>query len=400
MAGWRMFVHKIFFIALLFFVQFVYCAEFNIEVSMANDQNLSAKEIDHQLELIGMEKIFYSKIQELKLSEVEFKKRLDEKKFDKEETFNFYTSFFTKRELIKFAPLNPQIKTPMVSGVLKGEVDDGKIKDLVYEYNINADELRVKTFYLDLDIDLIGNTKWDDFGLSSSNSFISVLQNSIKDEIEKKISGFNKVIILNSQLKESLNENSKYLNEESVVLNYQVNIKRSIDDTISKKTWYEISSQYNLINPFFKNSLGVMELPIQKKLLQSKNKQELNSTVVSIVFNLLGTEFDKIQKMISSKKTETPLLLKLEGQKYFSDIYLVMGIIENYFKSQKVEVSIGQLGIEKAELRVRFPGLKEAQSYTLLKTLDNHPLSNDPNEQKILVFDSLNNSLQIVQKTR
>lgn len=377
----------------------LWAREINTEVGMEASKEVTPKEIESTLRELGLKKGFEQVVQELKLNLEQYNKVLTDKNFSKEEYQKHLESFFTNIEFIRIVSVD--IKSDSnPTGVIKAQVDDEQFKKIFIQFVENLDLLKEKNFYIDLDYTLVGKTSWEDLGVSTQTIFEEAVDNSFRDHLLKEFPGFQNIIFLEEKERKLLEINKDLITNESYRYKFSFSIRKVYEDKDEKIIQFEVDAHFVLVGVKDGHIVYSYEFPTQKKVFRNVKSADLSSSLATLVFNICKMQTPIIKDKLANDKTENKNLFSLSGQKFFSDIYAVKNVLTNFLSKYNPNISIVNLNLNKTDFKIDVViDPKEGKKLQdLLINMGKLPLSNDPNEKKVLVFDNEHNSFAINQK--
>ncbi|MBC7537228.1 MAG: hypothetical protein H7281_00285 [Bacteriovorax sp.] len=375
---------------------FSFAKDISIDV-LAKPSEVTAEMNEEQLlTLNGYRQAVTSELEDLKLNSELFWSKLDQKKMSSKEEAAFLQSLFENVSISVAASLDPKEPKPEgrnLSGNFKALLNPEKLKMTFLEVTTDLAATKLKTFYLEANIDLDDNMTWDDVGVMKPESFRGVILDSWKKLIEKEIKGFESVLIL----EKDLSSKPDYMNTKSVILKWTSTFKKVSSNTENYTASYELSAHYILQNAKSGSTLLAFDFPVQKRDFDIKNKKALSSSLASLVYNLLLSQSAKINSVVESNaKTieQTELEIKILSKAGLTEIYQINSLLQEKFKDLKLTSQMKSYSTEGSTLIIRAEGSVE-------KILDRLSVGGGKyslNEQKVLLFNRADKTFAILPK--
>ena len=184
--------------------------------------------------------------------------KIEDKKLTDKAEIELLRPLFTKFDIAMLAPLptpgaidpatatpqpaNTPVVDPFQRAVLTYEFDTVKVKSLVDEIFLGLPDVSIKTFYILPDIGIDSEMTWSDVGVSKKENFSGVIIESWQKWAATQFKNFPNIVILE---KDFTNRPEK-LNQESVTLKWNSNLKKSEVFQDRKSARFELSAQYVL----------------------------------------------------------------------------------------------------------------------------------------------------------
>lgn len=375
---------------------FSFAKDISIDV-LAKPSEVTAEMNEEQLlTLNGYRQAVTSELEDLKLNSELFWSKLDQKKMSSKDEAAFLQSLFENVSISVAASLDPKEPKPEgrnLSGNFKALLNPEKLKMTFLEVTTDLAATKLKTFYLEANIDLDDNMTWDDVGVMKPESFRGVILDSWKKLIEKEIKGFESVLIL----EKDLSSKPDYMNTKSVILKWTSTFKKVSSNTENYTASYELSAHYILQNAKSGSTLLAFDFPVQKRDFDIKNKKALSSSLASLVYNLLLSQSAKINSVVESNaKTieQTELEIKILSKAGLTEIYQINSLLQEKFKDLKLTSQMKSYSTEGSTLIIRAEGSVE-------KILDRLSVGGGKyslNEQKVLLFNRADKTFAILPK--
>ena len=258
---------------------------------------------------------------------------------------------------------------------------------LLFLFCINillADELPKKTLYLSANIELAKNTKWEDIGVASEESFVEVIKNSWKAWAETHFKSF-EVVDLGLPPKDAAQ-----LHHGSKIIKWSSEIKKISDGN------FELSAQYIVIGALHKDVLLSFDFPLQKLSVETADKKELSSKIASLVYNLLNSQTRKIsalQDKVAQAGEETSVTIKITGNISLSEMSQLKNLLPETFKDLQLSCELKDFSLGSGTLLIRAKTTEE-KLFLAFVQVGKLPL----NEQKVLLFNQDDKSFAILSK--
>jgi hypothetical protein len=388
------------------FFLFMIFTNLTLNFSFANDISIDvlAKPSDVTLEmneeqlltLNGYRQAVTSELEDLKLNSELFWSKLDQKKMSSKEEAAYLQGLFENVSISIASPQDP--KEPKsegrnLSGKFKAVLNLEKLKMTFLEVTTDLAATKLKTFYLEGNIDLDDNMTWDDVGVMKPESFRGVILDSWKKLIEKEVKGFESVIIL----EKDLSTKPDYMNTKSVTLKWTSTFKKVSSNTENQTASYELSAHYILQNAKSGSTLLAFDFPVQKRDFNIKNKKALSSSLASLVYNLLLSQTAKINSVVefNAKTIElTELEIKILSKAGLTEIYQINSLLQEKFKDLKLTSQMKSYSTDGSTLIIRAEGSVEKILDSLSGGGGKYPI----NEQKVLLFNRADKTFAILPK--
>ncbi len=350
------------------------------------------------LTLNGVRLLLTAELENLKLDSKQFWEKLDQKKLSSSDELKTLKPLFNELTLTEFVP-GPVVPVPpksdeveKLSGSLKAQIDQEKLKTYYDQLINNLEETKMKTFYILADIGLTGaNINWDDMGVSRPENFSGVIVDSWKKLALKDFKNFEAVVILDKDF----STKPDYMNSKSVTLKWNSTFKKTGVDEQKKTAFYELSAQYILVNTKNGTVLTSFDFPVQKRELDTQNKKALSSSLASLVYNLLLSQSQKIQGVLetqsSAERTRMDLTLSGAG---LSDVFALNSLLQEKLKEFKATSSMKSYSSGVAHIQLD----AEASAEQILDKLSTEGGKFPLNEQKILLFNRADKSFAFIPK--
>jgi hypothetical protein len=389
----KVLMFKLYGLSLMIFL--IFNSAFAKDVSLAalgKKSDVSADVSREQVLILnGFRQVVTSELEDLKLDSTLFWSQLDKKKLGTKDEFSFLKTFFTN-EVITITP--EVIKDSLIiNGNFSGKIDLDKLKLAYNEVILDLGETKFKTFYIYSNIELDKSMNWDELGIVNSAHFTDVILDSWKKLVEKEISGFERVVILE---KDFLNK-PEQMNSKSVILKWKSVIKKNMVNAETQMANYELSAQYVLQNSKLGASLASFDFPIQKRSFDEKNKKSLSSNLASLVYNLLFSQTTKIRDVLEADaKTQeiSELEISIISKSGLSEIYQINNALQEKYKEIKLTSQMKSYSSSGSIIKVRAEGTREQILEILSKDGGKLPL----NEQKVLLFNQADKTFAILPK--
>jgi hypothetical protein len=394
-------VHKIIFFIFYSLISInCFSTEYNIEVITILNSETTPAEANYQLKINGFEQAIKQKLEAEGFSKKLFDEKVLEKNFSTEKYYEFLKSFFVKEELILVAGNDAKAGTELPrKAIFSGTINDNDFKEKFIDLTENMSLYKNKNFYLELHLDLLGGLSWTDFGISNESVMNSSISSIWKDYYLEHYKDFKNIISVDELVKPILKNRYNSFSTEAVLQRVNISIKKISENKSSKKITLLIEGNFILLGIKENSVLLSFDFIPVKKELSLKNQKELSSTVGTLIFNMIKYQTKSIDTSLSFKKTKLENTFILKGQELFSDIYSSQRVLEEYFSKDSIKVTIKKINLTQTELIISGPLTNEVV-VEKLKSLGEKPISNDPKEQKVLIFDATNNSFAITQKDK
>ncbi len=383
---------KIIFFLCLIITNVTFSKDISLEViAKRSDVNNELSE-EQVLLLNGFRQAVTSELEILKLDSNIYWPKLDKKKMTVKEEFLYLKSFFTN-EVLVLKQSEGSVLSPVFSGAFTAVLDSLKLKSNYDEVISDSDEVKLKTFYILANVDIDKNMTWEDAGVSKSQNFTDVIQESWKKLIEKKISGFERVVILENdftKINDSMNSKSNLLKWKSI-------LKKVSENHDTKTNQYEVSAQYVLQNAKSGTVLLAFDFPVIKRSFEGQNKKKLSSDLASLIYNLLLSQIVKIQTLLISDAKISEMSnfeIKVISKSGLSEIFLINSFLQEKFKDLKLTSSMKSYSSDGAILVIRAEGSEEK----ILESLSIEGGKFILNEQKVLLFNRIDKTFAILPK--
>lgn len=384
-------------ISIFIFCQIGLAKDLTLEVLAKKSDITEGMDLDQTLMLNGFRQAVTAELLELKLDSTLYWTKLDKKKFTKLEELKFLKSFFDKELLARASQGDAAKESPKEapvneSATLTASIDLDKLKSSYEEIISDLEETKFKTFYLLPTIEIDKSMSWDDVGVQKAESFSGVIIDSWKKLIEKEITGFEKIVVLDKDFATKPN----YMNPKSVILKWNSTIKKAALGSDSSIANYELSAQYVIQNTKTGTLLTAMDFPLQKRTLDGKNKKALSSSLASLVYNLLFSQVSKIQGLLEADaKTIVTSELEIVVLKAgLSEIFQVNNLLQEKFKDLKLTSQMKSYSSNGTSIIIR----AEAPVETILDSLSKEGGKYPLNEQNILLFNRADKTFAIIPK--
>jgi hypothetical protein len=401
MEKWKKYVHKLIFFIFCGFISLnSFSTEYNIEVFTILNSETTPAEANYQLKINGFEQAIKQKLEAEGFSKKLFDEKVLEKNFSTEKYYEFLKSFFVKEELIFVAGTDAKAGSGLPrKAIFSGTINDSDFKEKFIDLTENMGLHKNKNFYIELNLDLLGGLSWTDFGISNESSMNSSISNFWKDYYLEHFKDFKNIISVDELVKPILKNRYSNFSSDSVLQKVNVSVKKISENKSSKKITLLIEGNFILLGIKENSVLVSFDFIPVKKELSLKNQKELSSTIGTLIFNMIKYQTKSIDTSLSFKKTKLENTFLLKGQELFSDIYSAQRVLEEYFSKDSIKVSIKKINLVQTDLIISGPLTNEVV-VEKLKSLGEKPISNDPKEQKVLIFDAANNSFAITQKDK
>lgn len=371
--------------------------ELNKEVTVQKTPDSSVKELELELKIKGLDEILNNQLTILGVNLEKFKIQVEKKHYSKENYLNFLESFFNKAELIIIAQNEKVSSSDTISAIVNVDLDQEKAKKMALEIIEDLDFYKKNNFYFDYNLDLQANTTWEDLGVNSEAIFNDALINSWRELlIPQYAARYSNVVFVQENDKNILENFSNIIPSESVILKLNIKIKKTFENKSISMAGYEIFGDYVLIKARDRSSILSYDFPVQKKELSTKNKKELSSNIASLVYNFLKFQTKKIEEKIANNVLKADNRFKLTGQKMLSELSQVQSVLEKYLLPVKGHVVIKKFSTSESELAILDTNFENL--IIMLNKMGKLPLSDDKNEQKVLIFNAETKSFAINQK--
>lgn len=395
-------VHKFIYtnlIAILFIISSgLFALELSTEVTLPNDPNSIGND-SVRFKAIGKEKIIKDFLKTKGLDGDLYFQKLDEKKMSPEAFENYFRSICKNVTFILFAGADEEQAKLNKKGTVVIDLNTDLLLENYSDVIYNVELVSHQNFYLDLNIELLGDTKWEDLGLMGINGFTPVIISSWREHFIKNIEGFENIEEKTEEYKKVLDFNPKKIHPKSVEMKVNVTLKKVFENKNTNKISFELNAHNILLNSSSREILYSYNYNPIKKEFSSSNKKDLSSALATMVFNLIKSQTAKVIETIKNKSNAAEVVFSLTGQTLFSEITLAKAALERYLTGPIFTVSLKSLGLSSSTILIKVESSKQELLMKKLKEMGKIPLNNNSsnnNEQKFLVFDAVNNSFAIV----
>jgi len=387
-----MFMHKI--ILFILFVTNVFAYELNVELTVPKENNTQSMS-DQDLLIRGKEEAIKEYLKGKNYDQAKFEEKLNLKKNSKTRYDELLNTVFTDTNIYFLSDLNAK---NFSKAVFRGNLDETKFDDFYFELVNDLETLTEKKVFYQLDIELQNSLTWLDIVVYDSALFKNTILNSWNEVLRKFIIGYTNIEVVDDKFKLTFDKFPKKINLDSALIEVKVLIKKTSENSISKKATFEINAQYLILKSATKEVIYSFNYPIQKKELQIANKKDLNSTLATLIFNLVKVQAPSIGDALKKSESQIELAFNLKGQELFSDVSKAKSMLDTYLLDLEAKLEIKQLSLTNSIISIKIDQDKKERLVEKLKTAGKIPLSQSPNEQKFLVLTGDNNSFAIVKK--
>lgn len=387
-----MFMHKI--ILFILFVTNVFAYELNVELTVPKENNTQTMS-DQDLLIRGKEEAIKEYLKGKNYDQAKFEEKLNLKKNSKTRYDELLNTVFTDTNIYFLSDLNAK---NFSKAVFRGNLDETKFDDFYFELVNDLETLAEKKVFYQLDVELQNSLTWLDVGVYDSALFKNTILNTWNEVLRKFIIGYSNVEVVDDKFKLAFDKFPKKINLDSALIEVKVSIKKTSENSISKKATFEINAQYLILKAATKEVIYSFNYPLQKKELQIANKKDLNSTLATLIFNLVKVQAPSIGDALKKSESQIELAFNLKGQELFSDVSKAKSMLDTYLLDLEAKLDIKQLSLTNSIISIKIDQDKKDRLIEKLKTAGKIPLSQSPNEQKFLVLTGDNNSFAIVKK--
>ena len=385
-------MHKI--ILFILFVTNVFAYELNVELTVPKENNTQSMS-DQDLLIRGKEEAIKEYLKGKNYDQAKFEEKLNLKKNSKTRYDELLNTVFTDTNIYFLSDLNAK---NFSKAVFRGNLDETKFDDFYFELVNDLETLAEKKVFYQLDIELQNSLTWLDIVVYDSALFKNTILNSWNEVLRKFIIGYTNIEVVDDKFKLAFDKFPKKINLDSALIEVKVLIKKTSENSISKKATFEINAQYLILKSATKEVIYSFNYPIQKKELQIANKKDLNSTLATLIFNLVKVQAPSIGDALKKSESQIELAFNLKGQELFSDVSKAKSMLDTYLLDLEAKLEIKQLSLTNSIISIKIDQDKKERLVEKLKTAGKIPLSQSPNEQKFLVLTGDNNSFAIVKK--
>ena len=383
---------NIIFIFFLIFTKVAFSKDISLEViAKRGDVNIELNE-DQMLLLNGFRQAVTSELEILKLDSNLYWLKLEKNKMSAKDEFLFFKSFFSN-EAVARKTVENTVPLPVFSGIFTAVLDALKLKSNYEEVISDSKEAKLKTFYLEANIEIDKNMTWEDTGVSKSQNFTGVILDSWKKLIEKNFLGFERVIVLENDLPK-IND---LVNPKSNLLKWKSILKKVSENNDTKIIQYELSAQYILQNTKTGAVLLAFNFPEIKRTFDGQNKKKLSSDLASLIYNLFLSQIVKIQTLLVNEAKISEMSnveIKVIGKSSLSELFLVNSFLQEKFSALKLTSIMKSYSSDGAVLVIRAEGNEE----NILESLSAEGGKYKLNEQKVLLFNRNDKTFAIIPK--
>lgn len=273
------------------------------------------------------------------------------------------------------------------------EINARKVKNLFYENVKNYINYSAKTIFLSPDITIDETMNWEDLGVSKKENFTDVIVDSWAKWAKEKFSDFENVVVLNAPMTKTPQD----LNNESVTLKWNSNIKKIEVFHERKAALFEVDAQYILVNTKSNQTLAAFDFPTQKREFSILKEKDLSSNLASLVYNLLNSQALKIQSALELNKSQSTLStseFSINGASGLSEVAMITSLLNAKYKAYAVEAELKQYSSSLSKITIR----STADQENLIKvfTIDNGQLK--LNENKKIRFEASSSTFFIEEE--
>lgn len=381
----------------LFFIAFsmsLSAYELSVEIAVPSSANGSSMS-EQDILIRGKEEAIREYLKAKNLDNEKFQAKLNLKKNSKNRYDELLNTVFSDTNIYYLSDLNAK---NISKAVFKGNLDETKFDDFFAEIMFDLESLADKKVYYDLNIELQNSLTWLDLGVYDSSLFKETILNTWNELLRKFIEGYSNIEVVDDKFKIATEKYPRKINSNSVYIEVKVVIKKTSENATAKRASFEFNAQYLILKASTKEIIYSFSFPLQKKEFSLTNRKELNSTVATLIYNLVKVQAPNIAEALKKIESQVEMSFDLRGQELFSDVSKAQTMLFTFLKEFEVKVEIKQLGLANSVLVFKVDQDKKDRLIEKLKAQGKLPLSLAPNEQKFLILNENNNSFAIVKK--